>query len=757
VKQALLFEDEAPPVEKRKRAPKPAPEPEPLPPPIEQSLFFERTIATTRFGAMAFKEVIVLDTVALYEMRDQLVRRPELTYDTETSGLVPALGARICGHAFATRSGPQEITAWYIPTRHIGDHNLAWKQLPLEVVSPVVQEVLASPGVMAGHHVKFDVKFARADDIRVAREILDVSILAAAANENEPKFGLKPLSKDIVPSAGQDEDEMSKWMAKDARRLKMRYKKRAASPGVVSLDELEQQTYLERFGYSRSPIDLCGRYACMDVFLALVLLWQHADVPNKFDRLIKREHKIGKILCDMEWRGLPADVSAIRATHERTGVAVQHWLTEVRRIIGDETYTGGDVELRKLLFGTLKLQPQKYTKGSKSKGKGPQKPRVASVDKEARLLLEEVYPEHKELLTALGQYAIVLKAHSTYAGNYLRYYSPTTRSIHPNYNQLEQRAAGGAPVTGRLSSSDPNNQNVPRSTIHLWDCGCGKCLKETPDNAGNAENTVSIRRYFTVPKGCIRVYLDFSQIELRILAWLCQDPTLLDAFARGVDLHQLIADQLAITRKIAKEVNFGNSFGMTELGLAIRMPGYYKDPEGTRGAARKVLEAYFARYVRIQQFRAEFANEMRRNGNSFVNVFGRPRRIPNIDAIEDWKRERAERQMMSSIVSGTSADLMKESMIRVAGDDGVLAQHGGEGYIAQAIHDEVALDIPLRRGWFATALACKAAMEDWPQFSDSTPARHGVPIKTNMALATSDWEHKREVTIHADGTFSIIA
>lgn len=264
------------------------------------------------------------------------------------------------------------------------------------------------------------------------------------------------------------------------------------------------------------------------------------------------------------------------------------------------------------------------------------------------------------------------------------------------------------------------------------------------------ENTVSIRRYFMVPRDFVRVYIDFSQIELRILAWFCQDPNLVRAYVDDLDVHQMVAEQLGIKRKIAKQVNFGNSYGMTEVGLALRMPGYFDDPEGTQEEAKRVLERYFAQYPGILKFRADFSMQMRRNNCSFVNPFGRPRRIPEIAASgsERWLRERAERQMMSSIISGTAADLMKESMIRTR----PIAQAAG-GRMVQTIHDELVYDIPRQSGWARTVIAMKRRMEDWPEFSRDAHGRRGVPIKTNVALSTTTWEDKREIKVHDDDTF----
>lgn len=706
------------------------------------------TTIKTKTGWSVRLTCVLVDTVEkLHAMARSVAAAPIFAYDTETSGLNPALGARICGHCFACLDDDgTSVTAWYVPVRHIGPHNEVHAQLDAADISPAIDEILCSPGIVATCHGKFERRMARADGIRITRTIRDVAVEATIANENERSFALKNLTVAYCTDRAKDEaEELAQWMRKDARKLGLAYKKRKK----LTPSDVGEPTYLERFGFSRTPIDLCGHYGCRDAFYTLYLaLAKYERVAEVYPALHEREHAIGDLLHGMEWEGLLADERAIVDTHERTGLAVTHWLDAVRSYPGVPLdFHASDPELRNLFFVDLKLTPTKYTKTAK-------KP---SVDREARKLLAKAHPEHAPLFDALGHLATVQKLHSTYAGSYLRFFSHETKRIHPSYNQLEQRELGGVPVTGRLSSSEPNNQNVTGKTIHLWNCVCAKCCESDSTKTPGPENTVSIRRYFLVGENTIRVYIDFSQIELRVLTWFCQDPTLLYAYLHDLDVHQRIAEELGITRDVAKQVNFGNSYGMTEVGLALRLPGYYDDPDGTREAAKEILAAYFRRYSRIPQFRREFAGEMRRNGCMFVNPFGRPRRIEDIGAFERWRRERAERQMMSSIISGTSADLMKESMIRCAGPGGVLDQHaapsGRIGKLVQTVHDELVFDLPLETGWVKTMIALRAAMTDWPMFSHPTDGRTGVPIRANIELSTTNWEEKRALKVLGDGTF----
>jgi hypothetical protein len=145
-----------------------------------------------------------------------------------------------------------------------------------------------------------------------------------------------------------------------------------------------------------------------------------------------------------------------------------------------------------------------------------------------------------------------------------------------------------------------------------------------------------------------------------------------------------------------------------------------------------VLRAYFARYAGILDFRRSFARQMRMDGAQFTNPFGRPRRIPLLFAAEKWQRNRAERMMMSSIISGTSADLMKEASLRA----GPIARRFGGEYV-QTIHDELVFDLPLKTGWTNCVQALKASMEHWPFFTETTVYRDAATPRSRSSPTLS--------------------
>lgn len=677
----------------------------------------------------------------LEQMVATLSASRDISHDTEGTGLVPALGARIIGHSFGTQTRPPtpeqpaQISLWYVPIRHVLTPE---PQLPVELVSSAVCSALTSPGRCAWAHAKHDWAQLLADGIVPTRERHDVLTLANLFDENEHNFKLKHLAdKHVLEGAADEEKVLEDFMRADARALGLKYKQRKKA-GLDDVEEVGEPTYLERFGYSRTPVHMCGKYACRDALYTLCLwLVTYHGIAAQFSATYAREMALAEVLCEMEYEGLPVSEERIRDAIRRTALEMEHWLGEVRRLVGDRDFGATEDELRAHLHERLALPVAKWTGG----GKGAR--RRASVDREARELLKAAHPEHAPLLDAVSKLAVAQKIHGTYGLGFLRFYSPATGRIYPSYNAAGRKERG-VPVTGRLSSEKPNVQNVvgrKKLVIGEW--------------PGGEVHELKIQRYFIVPDGFVRLYVDFSQIELRVLAWFCQDPNLLSAYpvvGEDRDVHQIMADLLGILRTVAKEANFLIIYGGTEVALAQRMlPAYYQDPEGTREEARAVIADFHHKTPLVHRFRDRFAAEARRSGCMFVNPFGRPRRIPDLAAMEHWIRESALRRMMSSIVSGTAADLMKECMLRT---HPWLRRHSPPSRLKQSIHDELVFDLELSQ-WQSLTLGIKAMMEDWPMFTAAGPQGRGqgVGIKVSCAVAGpgQSWADKQKLKFDGGG------
>jgi len=666
---------------------------------------------------------------ALMAMRDVLVATRDIAWDTETSGLKAALGARICGHAFAAQTGPGEISCWYVPIRH----HLAVNQLPVPLVSQVAVEILTAPGRCGYAHAKFEWQMGRPDGIAATREAHDVLILALIANENEPTFQLKALAdKYCLPGARTEEKALEAWMRADARGLGMHYKP-VRETDEIGIDLGREPSYLERFGYARTPIGLCGKYACRDVFYTLYLWLVHYHaVPNQFGEVYARDSQLQAVLHEMEWAGLPVNEAAIRSAHDLTGEQIRHWRKRLSELIGRD-FDPTDDNLHKLFYDEYRYPPLKYTKS-----------KAPSVDEEARKLLAAKHPECKPVVDALNALADVSKFHSTYSANFLRYISTDTGCIYPSYNAMGERKKGGVAVTGRLASQDPNIQNIPRDPVHLIGCRCKKCVGE--GGVIGESLVVDARAYFTVEDGITRLLVDFGQIELRVLAWFTQDPNLLNAYHNGLDVHAMTEAMLSIDRPTAKQANFLTIYGGTEMALAVRMPGYFEDPDGTRARAKQILARFFEKYASIKQFEHRMAAQMVRNGCVYVSPFGRPRRLLDLRAPEEWIRAKARRKMMSSIVSGSSADLMKLAMLRTA----PIAKKAG-GALKKSIHDELVFDIPTAQ-FEAAANPILEAMTDWPIFQRGPEGfGRGIPIEAKAEITTTNWSEKKAFAKAIDG------
>lgn len=664
---------------------------------------------------------LVLTLPALYAMRDRLMYSERLYFDTEGSGLHPHLGARTCGYALGVQTARDVFEAWYVPIRHLATHI---EQLPKRDVFAVIAELLARPlATVVGHNLKFDAGIIRADGILITSQWEDTAIQANINDENEISFALKRLAARYGHAAAQSEEgELDDWMRRDAKRLGMRYGK------TKQHRDDQEPTYLERFGYSRSPIYLCGRYACMDVFWTWVLDSYYTPRIAQYREVHAREIAISHHIHEMEWDGLKVNADIIHKADEDVKADVAFYLKRLKELVGDPSFEPNAPQLRALLFNKLKMTPPKVTKKSK----------MSAVDAEAMGILAQQYPQHKELFKMISGYAKMEKIRSTYTAAFLRHVTPAGR-IHSKYNQLEEKDEGGVPVTGRLSSADPNTQNIAKKSYHLLSCCCKKCNPVAP----GPERTVSVRRYYVVEPGYVRAYIDLSQIELRVLAWFSRDPRLLYCYAHDLDVHQITADEVTGgDRSIAKQVNFGNNYGMTEIGLAKRIPYYSQDPARALRDAEMYLEKFFQVYAGIPVFKNKLANEMRRNNGMFVSPFGRPRRIPTIASSDRQERARAERMMMSSIISGTSADLMKEILLRCGV---MLAAEHTTTKIVQTIHDEVVFDIPIQ-GCTTVLPKLMKIFTDWPMFEEQ-----GVPIRASCELSTTDWETKRAIEITPEG------
>ncbi len=361
------------------------------------------------------------------------------------------------------------------------------------------------------------------------------------------------------------------------------------------------------------------------------------------------ERPLVPVLAAMERAGVRLDPAALEELSRYCEKEIEGLTARIYALAGTEFNLNSPKQLSEILFEKLQLPLPKR------RGKG----KVAST---AADVLEDLAGAH-ELPAKVLEYRELSKLKSTYIDVLPTKLHPRTGRLHTSFHQT-------GTATGRLSSSDPNLQNIPIRT-----------------ELGN-----KIRAAFVAEPGWALVAADYSQIELRVLAHLSEDPVLVDAFRRNEDIHARTAQEvlgvppLAQTgeeRRVAKMINFGIIYGLTAYGLATRL--------GIEPAeAQKYIDAYFQRYAGVKKFREELLKEVRRTGQTRT-LFGRVRPIPEIHAQNFNQRGLAERAALNSPLQGTAADIIKLAMIRLATR---LKEEGLRARMILQVHDDLLLEAP---------------------------------------------------------------
>lgn len=408
----------------------------------------------------------------------------------------------------------------------------------------------------------------------------------------------------------------------------------------------------QQIGFDEVPLAQASEYAAEDADITLQL--HHALYPQ-----IARESGLTRVYRDIE---LP--VSLVLRKMERTGVLIDGdrlsrqsgeiatrlvaLEQEAYALAGGEFNLGSPKQIGQIFFERLQLPVVKKTPSG-----------APSTDEEVLQKLAEDYPLPKLLLEHRG----LSKLKSTYTDKLPRMVNPDTGRVHTNYAQA-------VAVTGRLASNDPNLQNIPVRTAE------GRRIREA----------------FVAPPGSKIVSADYSQIELRIMAHISEDESLLRAFAHGEDIHRATAAEvfgvtpLEVTsdqRRIAKVINFGLIYGMSSFGLASNL-GI------TRDAAKLYIDRYFLRYPGVARYMEE--TRMRAKEKGYVEtVFGRRLWLPEINGGNGPRRQAAERAAINAPMQGTAADLIKLSMIAV---DDWLERGGLRARMIMQVHDELVLEVP---------------------------------------------------------------
>jgi DNA polymerase-1 len=403
--------------------------------------------------------------------------------------------------------------------------------------------------------------------------------------------------------------------------------------------------------FNQVPLEDAGPYAAEDADICLRLhehLWPKLQGESGLRSVFTDiEVPLVPVLSRIERRGALVSSELLNAQSAELGARLEQLQAEAWDLAGEEFNLGSPKQLGEILFQRLELPVIKKT----PKG-------APSTAEEVLVELALDYPLPKVLLT----YRSLSKLKSTYTDKLPEMIDPGTGRIHTSYHQA-------VAATGRLSSSDPNLQNIPIRT----------------------EEGRRIRQAFIAPEGYRILAADYSQIELRIMAHLSGDRGLLDAFERGLDVHRATAAEVfdvtldAVSddqRRKAKAINFGLIYGMSAFGLA-------KQLQLGRNEAQAYIDRYFQRYPGVQNY-MDRTRQLAREQGYVETLFGRRLYLPEINARNRMRAQAAERTAINAPMQGTAADIIKKAMLAV---DAWLEASPVEARMIMQVHDELVLEV----------------------------------------------------------------
>ncbi len=556
----------------------------------------------------------VLTEASLAAWLDRLAAAPLFAFDTETTGL-DYMSAEIVGVSFCVEPG----AAAYVPLAH--DYPAAPEQLPRARVLDRLKPLLEDPArAKLGHHAKFDAHILANHGIRLAGLRFDSMLESYVLNSVATRHDMDSVAERYLG-------------------IRTIHFEDVAGKGAKQLT------------FNQVPLETAGPYAAED-----------ADVTMRLHRVLRRRLEAEPRLCElydtleqplqpvlqrMERRGVLVDTAFLKAL----SVEFTRRLGELERAAHDAAGGPFNLEspkqLQQILFERLQIPVIRRT--------------PTGQPSTAEDVLEELAANH-ELPRLILDFRGIAKLKSTYTDTLAAQLNPATGRIHTSYHQA-------VAATGRLSSSDPNLQNIPI---------------RTPEGR-------RIRQAFVAPPGRVLMAADYSQIELRIMAHLSGDEGLLKAFAEGRDVHEATAAEMfgvapdavsAEQRRAAKAINFGLMYGMSAFGLAARL-------DVDRGAAAQYIERYFERYPGVRRYMDETRKRAREQGY-VETVEGRRLYLPEIRSRNRQQQQYAERAAINAPMQGTAADIIKRAMLAV--DDWLEREAAGATLVMQ-VHDELVLEV----------------------------------------------------------------
>jgi DNA polymerase I len=561
--------------------------------------------------------VLVRDEAALAALVEELNSATHIAFDVETTS-TDEMAAVLVGIALATNGE----RGYYIPVGH-----LEGQQLPMETVINAIRPALTNPAIgKIAHNATYDLVIMQRNGIDVSPITFDTMVAEWLRDPTSKEMGLKKL---VLKRFGIRMTDIDELIGKGKKQITM----------------------------DMVPAERAGPYAAADAALTMRLMdglrseLEQDDLLPISDQL---EMPLVPVIADMQRAGVMLNTEYLAQLSEQLGQQLAALETEIRDMCNAPTLNiNSPKQLNDVLFGTLALKAEGIRK-------------TAHGFSTAADVLENLRGEHP-VIEKILQYREISKLQGTYVDALPALINPDTGRVHTDFNQ-----AGSA--TGRMSSSNPNLQNIPIRT-----------------EAGR-----DVRRAFITPDGTWLLAVDYSQVELRILAHVTKEPTLLEAFRSNLDIHAATAaivynipveEVTKAQRNFAKRVNFGVLYGMGAFRLA-------RDSNLTLTEARQFIDTYFSRLPNVLQYIEDTKRKAKEEG--FVEtLFGRKRRFPNLKngggRFNDVQRE--EREAINMPIQGTAADIMKKAMIELYGE---LKRRKLTSHMILQVHDELVLEVPQR-------------------------------------------------------------
>lgn len=557
----------------------------------------------------------VLDEERFNAWVAKLEKAELIAFDTETTSL-NYMDAELVGVSFCIEEGE----AAYVPVAH--DYPDAPAQLSREFVLDALKPILESDTVIkVGQHIKYDKNVLANYDITLNGIGFDTMLESYVLNSTAQRHDMDSLA---LAYLGHKTIHFEEIAGKGAKQLTF---------NQISLEE-------------------AGPYAAEDADITLRLhnaIWTKLkEIPELKNLLIDVEVPLACVLSRMEQEGVLIDSQRLRQQSQDLATRIAELESEVHEEAGEPFNLGSTKQLQHVLFEKMSLPIIKKTpKGAPS----------TSEDVLQELALE--YPLPKKIM----EYRGLTKLKNTYTDKLPKMINHRTGRVHTSYHQA-------VTATGRLSSTDPNLQNIPIRN----------------------EEGRRVRQAFVPREGNKFVAADYSQIELRIMAHLSGDKGLLDAFAHGKDIHKATASEVfdvpldEVTteqRRSAKAINFGLIYGMSAFGLS-------KQLNIPRNEAQKYMDLYFERYPGVLEY-MDSTRESAKDKGYVETVFGRRLYLPDIKASNGARRKGAERAAINAPMQGTAADIIKMAMIKV--DDWIRKNASDDVTMMMQVHDELVFEI----------------------------------------------------------------